>query len=366
MKTPAILMLICLFLLSSVSVIAQPDTTPDPTSDMAAGATAEVTDEVTLTPSPTAIVLETLPTARFETSTPRPLTGQVFTIDLIITLPPGFELVDVPQFSDPWGEFELRSSRPIERQMPTEEAGNGTADRTAGNMAGSITDIIWQQQLEVVLWQPRDYVTPETFIGYRQAGFADVLRLPVTPLNVTVPTVLDFEDLTLRPYKPLIYLPYLSPWVVLLAVGLTAAVVILAVRLWKRRHPRLTDKTPVIASSSVAWIALDDLSQSAAAPDQRVIEAANILRRYLDSRTGVGLGERAATIDSLYGRLSKPALEELNSLLQRADLVKFSGMAVSAGEAERYLERCQHWLKTVDDMLSDVTVADVLVTDASA
>lgn len=325
--------------------------------DAQAAPTAEPTPEATseLSATATPAVLEALVSARFETGDVRPLTGQVFTIDLIITLPPGFELVDVPQFSDPWGEFELRRVTSLER------------DPASDPSEGGVADTVWRQQLEVILWEPRDYMTPETYIGYRQAGFADVLRLPVTPLNVTVPTVLDFEDLSLRPYKPLIYLPYVSPWVILLVGGLVTAALVTVVRMWRnRRKRRAPEQSPSLTAAQIALFAFDGLTGTVSTPENRVIGAADILRRYLDRRTGIGLGDRSATITALQSRMPKTLLAELDSLLRWADRVKFSGVAVTASESERYLERCQQWLKAVDAALVGATVADVLMRDASA
>jgi hypothetical protein len=299
-------------------------------------ATPEVTSETEPTTTDSPALLEALASARFEPVNPRPLTGQAFTIDFVISLPRGLELVEVPQFRDPWGEFELRSVSPLE----SESQADGST--------------LFRQQLEVVLWQPRDFVTPETFVGYRQTGFGDIQRLPVTPANITVPTVLDFEDLTLRPYKPLVYLPYISPWMILGGVALSIAVLVFIRRRWQQRPRPAAATTPPLTPGEIAWWRLDQLSSTNTDPQLRIPEAENALRRYLEARFGIPLQERAATVNALQGHLPHTILKALDDLLMQADLIKFSGDAAmrSTGAAHTadYVQRCQQWLRVVENL----------------
>jgi hypothetical protein len=277
-------------------------------------------------------LLEALASARFEALNAHPLTGQAFTIEFVISLPPGLELVELPEFSDPWGDFELRSVSSLEA--------NSQDDGTT----------VFRQQLEVVLWEPRDYVTPETFIGYRQTGFNDIQRLPVTPDNITVPTVLDFEDLTLRPYKPLVYLPYVSPWFILLGAVFIITLVFFIRRTWQRRPRRATLTAPLPGPAEIALWRLDELSSGQGMLSAlRIIGAADTLRQYLNARFGIALQSSAATVNALEVDLPLTIRTELAALLQQADLLKFaSGGSASALEADVYVERCQHWLRAVE------------------
>jgi hypothetical protein len=339
----------CVITLMLLAVAAQvtlsQSATPEPTPE----ALPPVTDSPEL--------LEALASARFEPVNARPLTGQAFTIEFVISLPSGFELVESPQFSNPWGEFELRSVSSLEAESQSD---------------GST---VFRQQLEVVLWEPRDYVTPETFIGYRQTGFGDIQRLPVTPANITVPTVLDFEDLTLRPYKPLVYLPYLSPWVIALAVVVLVALILIIRRLWQRRPRRAEQGTPPPTSAEIALWKLDELhtpSSRYPTPELRMIEAADTLRQYLQTEFDIPLQNTDTTINALQGQLPLTIREALEALLRQADLIKFAGVAITSSEraipnldANQYIERCQQWLKAVDQPDTFDTLADQLIHEAS-
>lgn len=175
--------------------------------------------QVTPSPSPTTPPFVPLPTpgdpvdsfdsvfARFEASTLTPLTGEPFTLSLVVSLPDGAFIAEWPLIEDPWGPFEIRET--------------GEIERVDGDM---------RQDFTAVLWRPEDALTLETYVGY-SAGGTDVRRVPVREVFFSVPTVIDPEDETLRPPLPPIFTPWPYPALVVL-VGIAASLALIA---WTKR-----------------------------------------------------------------------------------------------------------------------------------
>ncbi|MBC8099653.1 MAG: hypothetical protein H7Y11_09435 [Armatimonadetes bacterium] len=262
------------------------------------------------TPIPTTV------TARFSTDTPRPATGQAFIVELVITLPPGTELAETPEFPTEWGDFDVRSVGEARRDIQ--------ADGT----------LLYRQPLTLMLWRPRDYNTPETYIGYRLTGFSEVQRIPVTALAITVPSVLDFNDLTLRPFKPPIELFYLSPLIVMGGVLVLGGIGLWLARRWRDRPVAQRVAVP-LSPDVVALRALDAVPDIAAGSDA--------LRAYLQTRYQVGALTTPELADALRETLPPPALDGLLRLLEHADAVKFAGIAAD-GHKAAWLSAARAWL----------------------
>lgn len=278
---------------------------------------------------------ETLVTARFTTSNPRPLTGEVFTLELTINVPSGNELAELPTFpeSGAWGDFEIVALDEVEVSPLTD----GT--------------VVYHQVLTVRLWQPRDYNTPETFVGYRLTGFNDIQRIPVRQEQITVPTVLDFEDLTLRPFKPLIYLPYLSPWVVVAGVILVGAVAGFGYRWWQRRPKRLPAAERAASPGEIALQKLASLKTKTSeenSPAAQYTQVAAMMREYVQGQYGVGELTTAELTEQLREYLPEKMLTDLGRILTEADLVKFAGAEAQpdAEIARRLTEAARRWIVT--------------------
>jgi hypothetical protein len=126
--------------------------------------------------------------ARFDADTYAPLTGQPFTLTLIVEAPPDIILTDWPTFESEnrmWGRFEVQSvGEKIESARPD----------------GGITT---QQSFNVILWLPRDVVTPETFISYGLGG-DETRRVPVREAFISVTSVVDPLAPELIPARPLV------------------------------------------------------------------------------------------------------------------------------------------------------------------
>lgn len=233
--------------------------------------------------------------ARFESETLTPLTGQPFELVLVVERPPGVILTDWPVIADPWGAFEVRS---IGERVEEARADGG---------------VITRQAFTVVLWLPRDVVTPETFISY-SLGADDVRRVPVREVFISVPTVVDPLAPELIPARPLIPSP--SPWGLWLALGgvvMVAGVVIV----WQRGRRTISSVplTPREQALRALFVIQMDVNRPA---DERLREALGMVS---------GLGQHIV--------LS----EQLLSLVRAAEELAYSGQPVSEGQVRGFISR---------------------------
>lgn len=154
-------------------------------------------------------------TARFEPETFTPLTGQPFVMRLVVEVPDGIQLEDwlVLTAGEMWGEFEVRA----------------VGERTQQLWEDGTTR--YEQAYTLVVWFPRDVVTPETFLTYSRGG-DDVRRIPVRSTWISVPGVVDPLSPVLRPARPI----RSSGVGWLLPVVGVGAVSLLMVGWWKRRR----------------------------------------------------------------------------------------------------------------------------------
>jgi hypothetical protein len=272
-------------------------------------------------------------TARFETSNPRPLTGQPFMLAFVAVFPPGTEAVELPTFPATWGEFEVRDVG----QVTEETQPDGTK--------------VYRQQLTVVLWQPRDFNTPDTYVSYRVTGLNETLQIPVQKALVTVPTVLDFENLALKPFKPLIYLPYLSPLLVIGGIAVTGGVIGYGYYRWKQRPAPTPFSVPEYSPSDLALQMLDVINTNQnLTPSEQYAAVANVLRVYLQSQYEVVIATTPETVETLRGQVSEIALAELQRLLGEADLVKFAAVQPDAEATRRMIELAKRWIiRSIDE-----------------
>jgi hypothetical protein len=286
--------------------------------------------QVTPTPS-SPQVLQELVTARFETSNPRPMTGEAFTLELIVSLPSGLELVELPIFPEQWGEFDVREVGEV--RMETQ------ADGTQ----------VYRQTITVKLWQPRDFLTPDTYISYRLNGGNEALQIPVRQLSITVPTVLDFDNLSLKPFKPLIYLPYVSPLVVLGGVLGVGGIAGYGYYRWKKRPARVEPQAPEGTPLDTALRALESLKKrDELSPSEAYTQTSDILRVYIQAVYDVSAATTGEVIEGLRDRLPEKAVHDLQRILSEADLVKFAGIIPDAEISRRVIEMGRRWLVSVD------------------
>lgn len=196
--------------------------------------------------------------ARFDSDTYTPLTGQPFTLILIVETPPDIILTDWPTFEFEgrmWGKFEVQSV--------------GEKTETARPDGGKIT----QQSFTVILWRPEDAVTPETFITYGLGG-DQVRRVPVREVFISVTSVVDPLSPELIPARPLIQNDF-PLWL----LGVLPILALVIGMRWLRRKPQMASVPLSAAERAVKDLGGLGLDITRPAPD-RLRDAVAILAKY--------------------------------------------------------------------------------------
>ncbi len=275
-----------------------------------------------------AVVRAQMPvTARFEASPGSPLIGEPVTLILVVEAPSD-AVVTLPQFAAGWPPFEVRAV--------------GEAEQATGDGR-----TVYRQPLTVVLWQPGDYRTPETVVEYRPPGSGESLRVIVEPAFFTVPSVIEPDDLVLRPLKPLEIPLYISPWVIVAGGGLAAAGGLSAARqLRKRARKPVREHLPDATARTLAELRrVRGLALPAA---EAYVLVGNCLRRYLEERFEAAAPEQ--TTDELLAVLQRrPELSarqhrELRRMLEQIDLVKFARVRPTQESTQRLFQVVSRWV----------------------
>ncbi len=148
---------------------------------------------------------ESAATAQFSAANQAPLVGEPVRLTLTAAFTSGAAMVEWPDFPDQWTMFEVR----------------GVSELNIAEQNGTLE---YRQDITVVLWEPGDYSTPETVIVYSDLN-GTLAELFVPALPFSVPSVLS-SDLSLRPLKPLTFLFYIPPaLIVTLVFALLLAVI---------------------------------------------------------------------------------------------------------------------------------------------
>lgn len=287
------------------------------------------------TPTPDPLAEQAAPVGRFSVSNGAPSTGVTFALSLEVDVPRGVTLLDWPSLPDTWGDFEV-----VARDERTE---------TLRDDGGRVIS----QRFTMRVWRVGDHTTPETVLTYRVNG-AGELRVPVRPAFLTVPTVLDFNDLEVRPPLPPINLPYLSP---LLVAGV---LLVLFVFSWwlmgfiTARHED-TPKPLMLSAYEVAVRQLEALRDSTLTADAVLSGAADTMRGYLTARLQMDIA--AATTTEITQAASEHLPLELvtgvTRLFAEADRVKFASKTIDEGAAAQALAYAFRWLHDAESVLSD-------------
>lgn len=256
------------------------------------------------------------------------LIGEPFPMQLEITLPPGTELID-PGLPVIWGEYWLTSLAPIE-----------------------ITDSpdamrLYRQQFTATLWNVGAISTLPLLVNYRVVGETNVQTFQLPPVVVQVNSVLNPDDLNLRPMRPFLEMPFVAPLTLLSVLGLVVGAVYglwyVLIRPYKRIGMR--------AKATPARLALAELNQVARLDDPiRVhMRVAEVLRRFIGAHTGIIVAD--LTTDELLQALPRTSIIEsrrleLQQLLEYADLVKFAQLKPSTNQ--RIIGAARRWVNDVE------------------
>lgn len=256
------------------------------------------------------------------------LIGEPFPMYLEIILPPGTELID-PGLSVIWGEYWLTSLAPIE-----------------------MTDLpdgmhLYRQSFTVTLWNIGAISTPPLLVSYRGIGETQVQTFQLPPGVVQVNSVLNPDDLNLRPLRPMLEMPYVSPLMLLGVLVLVAGVVYGLWYVLIRPYGRLAKRV----QATPARRALAELNQVARLEDPvRVhMRVAEVLRTFIGAHTGLIVAD--LTTDELLQALPRTSIIEsrrleLQQLLEYADLVKFAQLKPSTNQ--RIIGAARRWVNDVE------------------
>jgi hypothetical protein len=307
------------------SLLLQPDPTLTPLNP----------GDITAPPTPTfapdnADLLDEVVSARFEASTYAPLVGEPFTLVISVILPDGAQLNQWPEFPETWEPFQVIERRELQEQQ-------------IGGRVG------YEQEIEVILWRPGGIDTPQTFVGYTFGG-GDRFNVPVRSAFIAVPSVLDTDDLNLRPFQPPVDLPYLSPWLILGALIAAGMVAWLVLRRWRSRPKttvELAQQSPYERAAATLEVVRENDLPSVETSYQLV---AGVLRTYLQTRLSVPAPELTTdeTLDQLAGRIPEPLLADLERMLSRSDMVKFAGASPDERSIPNLIEYAGRWLEAVE------------------
>ncbi len=271
-------------------------------------------------------------TASISVSNQTSLVGEPIQIELLVSLPDDAELTIWPEFSEQWGDFEVRSVSELE----------------VGQINGAT---VYQQLISVVLWEPGAFITPETSIVFQLAGEAAQSGLVFEPQVVDIQSVLTAGDTELRPLKAQMWIPFLPPQYVVIGLCIFISIMWGVYRWWFiRQAQRAILKIHHIQGVDRELLsALQEIDTQALQPAIIYALTANVLRDYVRDQFQVSAYELTTyeLLRILQHRLSPPLHQRLKQLLGQADLVKFAGHQPDQRAARQYLETASRWIQAV-------------------
>ncbi|MBI5669792.1 MAG: hypothetical protein HZC41_17480 [Chloroflexi bacterium] len=256
-----------------------------------------------------------------------PLIGEPVRVTLTIDAPAD-AVVMLPDFPLEWPPFMVTGVSPA---VVTEAGGRKTL----------------HQEITAILWQIGDFETPETWIEYALSGSPESFRIAVEPAFFTVPSVLNPNDLTLRPLKPPLALPYVSPWLLLGSTLILVGAAFGAGRWLRRRRTVHTVQMP----EDVVSRTLRELQGISTLPASRAYPlVGDALRKYVEEQAGVP-AEEMTTEELLAAlqaqpRFGEPHRHELRRILERVDLVKFAQYQPEADSTRKLVQAAARWIET--------------------
>ena len=249
--------------------------------------------------------------------------GDPIQLTLALTHPAGYQVI-LPALPDAWGDFSVVSQSPA---------------TVVANADGTATTTML---IDGRLFQPGDFSTPalEVSVTDGQGGLQKVMAAPAA---LSIASVLQEGDTTLRDIKPQAALPMPAawPWI---AAGL-AALAVVAVAVWQaRRRQKLA-----VDNRLAHQVALDGLTMVEGlrlAEQGRFKEhytlVSDIVRVYVERRFGVPALERTTgeiRPDLARTDMSPEVTALLVAFLQESDLVKFSQWTPNVESAQQLLAR---------------------------
>lgn len=207
------------------------------------------------------------------------------------------------------------------------------------------------------------YELPPLPVVYRHDGQLDTTFTPRLAFDART-ILLPGDSAALQPIKPIVEEPLRleDVWPYLAAVLALALLVVLLLIPWRRRRERAKTPEPVFVHKPAHELALNALNQLEALAlwqDGQVkhyySELTLILRRYLEQRFHIRTRER--TTAEILKQLDETRVEkdELRSLLNLADLVKFAKAEPLDEQHRQSMQRVRRFVEETAD--ETVTVA---------
>jgi len=298
------------------------------------------TPEPEVTATPESPVFD-LVIAEFHIDRLSPLIGETLELTLRAELPPEVSIEQWPEISGEWGVFTVQSSTPLEI---SEENDNLQ---------------IYQQQFEIIAWRTGDIQTPDTFISYRVDGFDEIYNIPITPAYLTVPSVLETQNLNqleLRPAASPIGFFFVPWWVITLGLLSASGVIWVGrnqIRQWYKEVKERPSHRPQKSLAQLTLEKLDAVPQNK--PDTAFAQIAHILRNYIATSHSTLTTDQPTNqfITNLQntGLLDDKQVNQLNQILSQADLVKFTPLAPRSDAVDRIVQQAKQWVKGTEQNL---------------
>lgn len=274
--------------------------------------------------------------AYFTVDNRSPLIGEPVQIVLHITVSSNAQII-IPDFAAEWPEISVME---VGGLNIISQLDDGTTEYTL--------------PLTIALWQTGSITTSPLVIFYQVNGTSQI-SLQIDSIVFEVPSTLNNDDFSVRPFKPQISLPYFPSWILTSLLVLLVAVCVFWVVYRPRwftqssnRHKVLSDKGMLTIFNTLRQVSLTEANTTVVY--QKVSDC---LRRYVDLRllfhsldlTTNELLARLKVEDSL----SEGQHRQLNDILRFADKVKFSQVTPDAQAAQQFALVAAEWIHAVEE-----------------
>lgn len=269
--------------------------------------------------------------APLTSSNPTPLIGEPFQLTIRVNLPSN-AVVTWPSLIGRWDSIEVLNASDLEQAV-----------------LGEITQ--YQQVLEVVAWKTGIIRTPQWAIPYASNDDTSPAELIITPLTITVPSVLGEEENAgvLRPAKPLIESAYF-PYKIVISIGAGLLAVVVMHWYWRYRQKRtVIEREERLSAASISLSRLEALRLTPESSIEIYSGIADCLRRYVADRFSVQIED--VTSDELVKLLilrSEGDVTRLRKLLEYVDLVKFAQVVPTAETTTNVIKSAERWIVDIE------------------
>ena len=255
--------------------------------------------------------------------------GEPISVKLIVEMPSGYSIRN-------WNDnilgepFQIIDSGEVE-------------SRQQGNLQ------VQEQELTVAVWKLDLITTEEAFLTY-QTPEGNVFRTPITSITVNVTATRAENDITLRPLKPLIDLPYTPPYL----YGIPVILLIIFILIIRNiQFNRRVQKALAAPNSPVqhAIIELKHILDTHASIEEIYPLIADGVRKYLTEQFHIRAIDMT-TFELINALQANPIFSDslrssLKDLLEQADLVKFASHRPVV-EPESVVDYAIHWIEQAE------------------